>query len=204
MAKKETVRKKLVIKHARLSFPNLFETEVYNGKDTEKYTATFLIPKDSDEAKKAIKAFQAAMQEAGIKVPKSKWALQDGDEKDYNGYEGHYSLKASLHKSRGKPVVIGKGNKKVTSEDDEAAPYAGCYVDAIVYLWVQDNQWGKRINAELAGVRFVEDGEPLGGSGRIKEEDVLAEFGIDPDELEEDDDTAEEENWDEDDDDIAF
>jgi len=45
--------------------------------------------------------------------------------------------------------------------------YSGCYVNAIIDLWAQDNQFGKRINATLLGVQFAYDGDAFasGGSG---------------------------------------
>jgi len=38
-------------------------------------------------------------------------------------------------------------------------------------LWAQDNQFGKRVNAELLGVQFVRDGEPFGGGKPATPED---------------------------------
>jgi hypothetical protein len=50
--------------------------------------------------------------------------------------------------------------------------YAGCYVNAIVDIWAQDNQFGKRINAKLLVVRKKKDGEPIGaGRTNAKAED---------------------------------
>ena len=36
-------------------------------------------------------------------------------------------------------------------------------MNAIVELWAQDNNYGKRINASLAGVQFAKDGEAFAG-----------------------------------------
>jgi len=44
-------------------------------------------------------------------------------------------------------------------------------------LWAQNNQYGKRINAQLDGVQFVRDGDPFGdGAVGVDAFDV---FGVD-------------------------
>ena len=67
------------------------------------------------------------------------------------------SIKASSGK---RPMVIGTDRAPLT--EDDGKPYAGCYVNAIVELWGQDNQFGKRVNANLLAVQFVKDGTPFG------------------------------------------
>jgi len=55
--------------------------------------------------------------------------------------------------------------------------YAGCYVNAIVVLWAQNNNYGKRINANLLGVQFVADGSPFGDGGTSAGVDDFDAFG---------------------------
>jgi hypothetical protein len=71
-------------------------------------------------------------------------------------YEGKMTIKASTKK---RPLVIDRDKSPITEDDNIV--YAGCYVNAIVTLWGQNNQFGKRVNAQLDGVQFVRDGEPL-------------------------------------------
>ena len=40
--------------------------------------------------------------------------------------------------------------------------YGGCYVNASISFWGQNNKWGKRVNANLYGIQFSKDGEPFG------------------------------------------
>ena len=61
-----------------------------------------------------------------------------------------------------RPTVVDRDNSPLTSEDGK--PYSGCYVDGVVRLWWQDNQFGKRINASLEVVRFRKDGEAFGAA----------------------------------------
>ena len=83
--------------------------------------------------------------------------MADGDEKDYDGYENHMSLKAASNK---RPTLIDRDKTPLAEED--GVLYAGCYVNAIVDFWVQDNQYGKRINSNLLGVQFFKDGDEFG------------------------------------------
>jgi len=158
---------KIQLKNVRLSFPSLFSRAVFDGKEG-KFEATFLIDKSDEATKdKLDKMIKAAIKEANIKVPKDKICLKDGDDADYDGYDGTWSLKAS---SKKRPTVIDR-DKTPLAEDDERV-YAGCYVNAIVDFWVQNNQFGKRVNANLYGVQFVKDGEPFG----MGAEDVTDDF----------------------------
>lgn len=150
------------MKNVRLSFPSLFRKAVFSGAET-KFEATFLLNKE--EHADTIKAIQAEIakmlkDELKAKLPADKICLKDGDEIEYDGYAGCMSIKASSAK---RPLVIGK-DKSPLSEDDNVI-YSGCYVNAIISLWAQNNQFGKRINASLEAVQFAKDGEPFGDGG---------------------------------------
>ena len=60
--------------------------------------------------------------------------------------------------------------------------YAGCYVNAVIELWFQNNGFGKRVNANLLGVQFFKDGEPFGDNAGASADDFDA-FGDDDDEF---------------------
>jgi hypothetical protein len=62
-------------------------------------------------------------------------------------------------------------DKSPVVESDEVI-YAGCYVNASVDIWIQDNNFGKRVNGNLHGVQFVRAGEPF-GAGDV---DALEDF----------------------------
>ena len=162
---------KIVLKNARLSFPSLFQTETYNGTDTEKYAATLLIDKNDPQVatiKDAMKA--VATEKFGNNMPKSlKSCLQDGDEKEYDGYAGCIAIKATTKR---RPVVIDGQKTPIIEEDDKI--YAGCYVNASIDLWCMDNQYGKRVLASLNGVQFAADGDAFGNSSTS----ALSDFDI--------------------------
>lgn len=151
---------KIKLKNVRLSFPAIFKKAVFNGEET-KYEATFLL--DKVEHSDDIKAIDAYIKSLiaedlkGSKLSADKICLRDGDESQYEGFAGHMSIKAS---STRRPLVINHDRSPITEED--GIVYAGCYVNAIIELWAQNNSWGKRINASLSGVQFSRHGEPFG------------------------------------------
>ena len=148
---------KIQLKNVRLSFPSIFHRSVFEGQEG-KYEATFLISKEDVKTKKILdEAIASAIAEAKVKVPADKRCLKDGDESDYDGYEGNWSLKAASSK---RPTVINRDKTPLTDEDEVV--YAGCYVNAIIDFWVQNNKYGKRVNANLYGIQFSKDGESFG------------------------------------------
>tara|TARA_R110000824_G_scaffold341758_1_gene528180 strand:+ start:33 stop:566 length:534 start_codon:yes stop_codon:yes gene_type:complete len=151
---------KIKMQNVRLSFPSLYRKAVFGGDET-KFEATFLLDKTSHD--KIIKQIEteikavSADKHKGKKLPAEKICLKDGDTIDYDGYAGNMSIKASSTK---RPMVIGADKAPLT--EDDGKPYAGCYVNAIVELWGQKNQYGERVNANLLAVQFAKDGEPFG------------------------------------------
>lgn len=158
---------KIVLKEVRLSFPSLWETEKYNGEDTGKFTATFLVPKDDPQAKK-LKGLitEVAQDKFGKPIPKTvKFCLVDGDEKEYDGYAGMWAIKASTKR---RPVVIDRDKTPIVEADDKV--YAGCYVNASIDFWAMDNKFGKRILANLNGIQFASEGDSFGGGGNAMDD----------------------------------
>jgi len=149
--------RRIKIKNARLSFPSIFNRASFNGNEG-KYEATFLIPKEDEATYNAImEGTSELIKEHKVKVPKDKLCIKDGDEIEYDGYAGMWAVKAS---NNSRPTVIDRDKTPLVEEDNKL--YAGCYVNAIIELWLQNNQYGKRVNANLLGVQFVKDGEPFG------------------------------------------
>ena len=178
---------RIQVKNVRLSFPSVFERSVFKGKEG-KYKATLLIPKEDTKTLNRIKSLmKAVVAERRVKVPSDKYCLSNGDDYEYDGYEDHMALTASSNR---RPTVVGRDLTPLT--DDDEVIYAGCYVNALVGFWVQNNEFGKRVNANLFGIQFVRDGDAF-GAGPV---DVTKEFDkMDSDEDEDDmfDDDEEEE-----------
>ncbi|SRR6056297_1627412 len=171
---------KIKLKNVRLSFPSLFRKAQFQGEET-KYEATFML--DKEEHADEIAEIKAQVKDAikehlkGAKVPADKICLKDGDESGRDEYEGHYTIKCSNNK---RPKVIDR-DKSPLAEDD-GRPYSGCYVNAVLDLWAQNNSYGKRINANLLGVQFFKDGEPF-ESGSVADDDDFDEVDVEDDDF---------------------
>jgi len=167
---------KIKLNNVRLSFPSLFRKAVFSGEET-KFEATFLLDKQEHAAKIAEieAAIDRMLQEnlKGVKLKEDKICLKDGDDIDYDGYAGKMSIKASNNK---RPKVLDRDKTQLTEDDNRI--YAGCYVNAVIELWAQNNQWGKRINANLLGVQFFKDGEPF-SDGAVAADDDFDVFDDD-------------------------
>lgn len=158
---------KIKLTNVRLSFPHLFEPTAFKPGDIPKYKATLLIEQGSPQAKvidDAIKAVaQAKWGVKGDSVIKSirgnpnKFCYQDGNTKEYDGYEGMMALTAG---NKVRPLVIDRDKSPLTSADGR--PYAGCYVNATVEFFAYDNS-GNGISASLGGVQFCRDGDAFTG-----------------------------------------
>ena len=164
------------LNNVRLCFPQLFEAKTVNGEGKPAFSAAFLIdPKDPqlDVLNKAIEAVAkekwGAKSDAMLKTIRAadKTCLHSGDLKaNYDGFEGMMYVSA---RNALRPLVVDVNKAPLTAEDGK--PYAGCYVNASVELWTQDNNYGKRVNATLMGVQFYKDGESFAGGGVASEED---------------------------------
>ena len=165
------------LNNVRLSFPALWQART--GPDANSkpsFQAAFILDK-KDNAKdiETVRATIAAIGKESFKgkLP-PKVCLREGTEKgDVDGYgEGVMFINARSDK---RPHVVGRKLEVLT--EDDGKPYAGCYVNATIRLWAQDNQYGKRINAQLRAVQYVKDGAAF-GEGSV---DVNKEFAALPD-----------------------
>lgn len=149
----------ITLKNVRLSFPSLFTTEMYEGEDTGKFSGTFLLEKEKDDKQIASlqKQIAQAIKDSGLKIRDDKIALRDGEDSEVKGMENVMTIKAFSNR---RVNVVNRDKTPLYAEDDVI--YAGCYVNAVINLWVQNNKYGKRINANLVAVQFVKDGEAFG------------------------------------------
>lgn len=172
---------KVVLRDVRLSFPDLWEAVQYQGQGPFNYRASFLMDPNSDSKKKidaAIKEVAAEKWGAkagailpGILANPQKCCFIDGDLKEYNGYAGNWALTATRGQDAGRPRIVDR-NPKVDLLASDGKIYAGCYVNATVELWAQDNSFGKAIRATLVNVQYVKDGQSFGGATPASVDDL--------------------------------
>lgn len=161
MAENDT-KYEINVKAVRISYPHLFEPWAKAANEKKKYSAVFLLHKV--EHKDLIRQVAQAMKACAGEFAKDKrlpapdkLCLRDGDLSRRPEFEGHWTLNAS---EEVRPVVAHRDKSPLTAEDEVI--YPGAVVNAKIRLWYQDNQWGKRVNANLLGVQFVKDGPRLG------------------------------------------
>jgi hypothetical protein len=163
------------ITDVRISFPALFEAKAVNGEGEPRFSAAFVIVPGSANAKLLASTLeQVAKEKWGAKATgiltelksKSRVAYKESplskDGEVYDGFEGMHVLNAS---NVARVPVIDKDTTPLTPADGK--PYGGCFVDASVEMWPQDNSWGKRINAKLRWVQFRRDGEAFSGGAPV-------------------------------------
>lgn len=213
---KKKVAGRIKLEGVRLSFADIWRPKSLTRQDgTEsppKFSANFLIPKDGKltaivggkrmpimQALKKTK-IEAIAKKLGdekaktLKVKASNYAVKDGDEENYDGYEGNYYLGSNNTKQ---PKLIGR-DKRPLSESDGIL-YSGCYVNAIVTLWYQPagtkngNAVPHAVYGSLEAIQFFEKGEAFGAAGVDVDEDF--------DDLTDDDDDLDDNDLDDEDDD---
>jgi hypothetical protein len=166
----------LKLRNVRLAFPALFEAKTVNGEGDPAFSACFLLDPADPQVKAIHTAIdQTATEKWGAKAPAmlvqarkaDKVCLHDGDLKaTYEGFPGMLFVSA---RNRVRPTVLDADKSPLVAADGK--PYAGCYVNAVLDLWAQDNNYGKRVNATLMGVQFARDGDSFTGGGAASEDD---------------------------------
>lgn len=157
----------------RLAFPVLDKPQQFKGQGEFRYSAN-LILEDEAQVAKAKEAMRAAAnvkwgvdggKTLGILAKQAKICMIDGDTKpDYSGYPGNQIIAANAPQSQAPKLVATEGGRNVELDRlTQSKIYGGCYVNMIVDFWGQDNQYGKRLNAQVCGVQYVRHGDPFGG-----------------------------------------
>lgn len=147
-----------------LSFPALFKKAQYKGKET-KYEGTFIL--DKKEHAKEIDIIQREIDKMLIedfkttraKFKDDKICLKDGDDSESAYTQGKFTIKAT---NDDKPLTIDLAKNEI-SEDNNPF-YSGAIVNVVIGMRKMDNEYGKKILANLYGVQFVKDGPRLGNN----------------------------------------
>ncbi len=155
--------------NVRLSYAKLFNPKAFEEGGAERFEATFLFdpsnPDHNAKIKEIKQTARALMTEAfgedfDPRELRNRVCFGEGNKKDKvpDGYKDMVFLNSA---NTTRPAVANRRGEPV-AEGDENAPYSGCFVNATVTFWAQNNKYGKRINANLRGVQFVRDGEAFG------------------------------------------
>lgn len=161
----------ITLTNVRLSFPHLWAPHAMEEGQEAKFSAVFLF--NNEEHKTVLGKIDALIDRLALDEFKKKISfkrcLRDGNEKsELEGYGDGTSFLSASNKAR--PGVVDRRLNPLAEAD--GVIYAGCYVNATIRLWVQNNNWGKRVNAQLRAVQFVKDGQSF-GAGKV---DAQQEF----------------------------
>lgn len=190
---------RIMLKNVRLSFAqNLTTAGTIPGSGADakpKFNCGLLLGPDHPQLAEIEKKMQAVAKEQWKdKAPAEYKALQkadrlalhDGDLKpNYDGYPGNFFLSPSANENA-RPTYLGgaDGTTPLDAKDAAKLFYGGCYVNASIELWAQDNQWGKRVNATLRGIQFLRHGDAFAASRPADSSEFEAiEGGADADEF---------------------
>ena len=183
----------IFLSNVRLSFPHLVEPRSSVEGGVKKFSADFIMPIDHTGFKQFMQKYAGLAQ--------SKWnenanqvmqMIQSdrklrcyglGDEKidkktfkPYSGYAGMAFISANkdqmpqMIQSDGSPVEAGN---TLAYQSLARKLYGGCYVNAAVKPWIQENKHGRGIRCDLVAVQFHADGEAFGEGAA----DASAMFG---------------------------
>jgi len=166
---------------ARLSFEVLGTPKPYNNDPNNKlrWSAVWLIPAGSDTKKAIDDAIQAMGLEKfqkkwkgiweSIKGNKNRCCWQDGDNSEYDGYEGMWALSTHRYADKGRPIILDKDGKECYDErTNEPLPgragkvYGGCFIRGKVELFTYTNT-GNGIGASFSLIQKTKDGDAFGG-----------------------------------------
>lgn len=169
----------------RLAFPDLFTPTLFTGETDPKkkrYNAVFLISPGGANAKAVDAAILAAATEAfegnvakaqafinAHKGNSNKFCYMTGDTKEYDGFAGNMALSAHRPVGQGKPGIFdctraGPDGKPAPLAEEDGKPYAGCYVNASLEIWIQKTPATQAgVRCSMAGVFFANEGDHFAG-----------------------------------------
>lgn len=169
----------VILKNARLSFPNLVTPKVTNG-GKPRFQASFLLDPKDPEQKEQIKELKALCEKMATenfekKVSSDRCCLRKGDDEDgnprYEGYGGMWVVSATRANHQGSPALVDRKRNPLAEPAKEL--YAGCRVNVKINVYAQDYEGTKRINATLEVVQFWTNDEPF-GNGPVTVDDMPA------------------------------
>jgi hypothetical protein len=189
---------RIMLKDARIAFTDrLFKPGKLEGSDgLPNFGCSLIIVANHPQLKeiesKMIAVAKAKWKEEAAAIYKNlkaqdRLALHDGDLKaKFDGFAGNFFLNGNAKETE-QPTYFGGalGTTQLNVADAQRLFYAGCYVNASIELWAQDNpKGGKRINTQLRGIQFARKGDAF-SAGRPADASEFepVEGGADADEF---------------------
>jgi Protein of unknown function (DUF2815) len=177
----------ILFKRVRASYPHI-HTKGKDGKNKAgeiipgRFGLVGMAPKKFHEKTKklAVEVINHLMAEAKIaKIKPENKFFRDGDNSDKDVYEEHWLIACSESRP---PKVRGSNNKILKPTDSESELiYGGAWCNILARPWVQNNEFGKRVNAGIVAYQVIptpdgQSDEPFGEGTRISDDDVDETF----------------------------
>lgn len=186
----------MLVKNVRWSYPHC-ATPSAGGIDkvTKKpYPGTYslvglMYKKTHGEAKNLIKGeIEGVLKEknkgAGIKA--DNWFMRDGNQSGKDVYLDTWTVSCRETLKRPPSVRGFDGRTKLVEADEGFDPnkeetiYGGCWGNMLIRPWWQDNENGKRVNANFWACQIIpangRPNEPFGDAERISEDEIDSVF----------------------------
>lgn len=167
----------------RLSFLRVYKPKAFRAGQNERFEATALLDPSVKSHAELLKKVQATAKDMVAKHG-AEWADFEeglcwgngnkGKKSKYDGYKDRWWLSMSAQ-ADSPPEVRDRGlnELKVDANGREPKiPYSGSFGIVGFTLWLQDNEYGQRVNANLKVVQYVKDGPAFG----VQQVDVSQHF----------------------------
>lgn len=161
------------IDNVRASYPHLSKPWAKDDAGTPKFSITGIGEKKThDEVKNlCVEVINKLVKDQNLGTIGAQHKFcRNGDDSGKPENEDCWLFVASERAERRPAVRTRTGSVAATEEIDDLV-YAGCYVNILIRPWAQNNQYGKKINANLVAVQFARDGERF-GEAPISDDDV--------------------------------
>ena len=172
----------IFLSNVRLSFPQLVEPRSSLENGVKKYSADFIMPMNHPGVQQFGAEYAKAAQEKWKEHAQAVMQLIQNDRKlrcfgqgnekvnsktfkPYDGYADQFYISANKDQM---PQMIQADGSAVDPTNTMAYQalarklYGGCYVNAAVRPWLQENKHGRGVRCELIAVQFANDGEAFG------------------------------------------
>lgn len=167
----------------RLSFLRVYKPKAFRTGQNERYEATGLLDPSIKSHAELLKKVQATAKDmvakAGMEWSDFEEGLcwgngNKGKKAKYDGYKDRYWLSMSTQ-ADSPPTVIDRGLNELkvdASGREPKIPYSGGFGILGFTLWLQDNEFGRRINANFKVIQHIKDGPAFG----VQQVDVSQHF----------------------------
>jgi hypothetical protein len=168
------------VENVRFSYPHLgspYEGKDDSGNQTKRYTIVGMMPKKTHLAAKDLikKVIEDMIKKEDVKIPKERWFLGSGDDKEQEEYADHWIIAAA--ESR-RPSARFKDGSVMTPEEADEEIVGGYWGHVLIRPWYfsgkakNGSTYPKRICAGLVGAQLIRTDETF-GEGRVSDEGVF-------------------------------